>query len=62
MRDTGSFSGDGSYTSPDELVEGGDSSDEFRHIIRRQLERMVQDVWTALRAEAGGPRAAAALP
>jgi len=27
-----------------------------------QLERMVQDVWTALLAEAGGPRAAAALP
>jgi len=43
MRDTGSFSGDGSYTSPDELVESGDSSDEFRHIIRRQLELLGED-------------------
>jgi len=43
MRDSGSFSGKGAYSSPDELIDNGDSSDEFRQLIRRQLELLGED-------------------
>jgi len=43
MRDAGSFSGKGAYSSSDELDGNGDSSDEFRQLVRRQLELIGED-------------------